>query len=187
MIYVRAQVGGVGMIADFFQNPESVRILGLLALFAAGALLVLGLTGRVVIYNDGGDLALSFGIVLIPLVALLYIAAGAPPDEAGQAARDAYYAQSWVRVAMIGSLVGAAACALGTAWVSIRENGPLLGVPVAALKIATAVLALFLIVFWFMSQDKKQKRSLVANLLFLGVLGWFMSLLVNGERVRARR
>lgn len=88
---------------------------------------------------------------------------------------------------MIGSLVVAAACALGTAWVSIRENGPLLGVPVAALKIATAVLALFLIVLWFMSQDKKQKQSLVANLLFLGVLGWFMSLLVNGDRVRARR
>lgn len=60
-----------------------MRILGLLALFVAGALLVLDLTGRVVIYNDGGDLALSFGIVLIPLVALLYIAAGAPPDEAG--------------------------------------------------------------------------------------------------------
>lgn len=174
-------------MADFFQNPESLRILGLLALFALAALLVLGLTGRVVIYNGGGDLALNFGIVLIPLVALLYVALGAPPDEAGQAARDAYYAQSWVSVAMIGSLVGAVACALATAWVSIRENGPFLGVPVAALKIATAVLALLLIVFWLASEDKKQKRSLSSNLLFLGALGWFMSLLVNGDRVRARR
>ena len=84
-----------------------------------------------------------------------YVAAGAPPDEAGQAAREAYYAQSWISVAMIGSLIGAAGCALGTAWVSIRENGPLLGAPVAALKISTAILALFLIVFWFVC-----KRSL---------------------------
>jgi hypothetical protein len=175
------------LLVDFFQNPETLNILGLLALISAGALLVLGLTGRVVIYNDGGDLALNFGIVLIPVAVLLYVSAGAPPDEAGQTARDAYYAQSWVGVSMIVSLIGAVACALVTAWVSIRENGPLLGVPVAALKISTAVLALFLIVFWFMSQDKKQKRSVMTNLLFLGALGWFMSLLVNGDRVRARR
>lgn len=175
------------MVADFFQNPETLNILGLLALISAGVLLVLGITGRVVVYNDGGDLALNFGIVLIPVAALLYVSAGAPPDEAGQMARDAYFAQSWVSVSLIGSLIGAAACALGTTWVSIRENGPLLGVPVAALKISTAVLALFLILFWFASQDKKQKRSLFSNLLFLGALGWFMSLLVNGDRVRARR
>lgn len=175
------------MLSDFFQNPESLNIIGLLVLISAGGLLVLGLTGRVIIYNDGGDLALNFGIVLIPVAALLYVAAGAPPDGAGQTARDAYYAQSWVSFSLIGSMIGAAACALGTAWISIRENGPLLGVPVAALKIATAVLALFLIVFWFASQDKKNKRSLFSNLLFLGTLGWFMSLLVNGERVRARR
>lgn len=175
------------MFADFFQNPESLNIIGLLALICAGVLLILGLTRRVVIYNDGGDLALNFGIVLIPVAALLYVASGAPPDEAGQTARDAYYAQSWVSASMFGSLIGAAACALGTAWVSIRENGPLLGIPVAALKISTAVLALFLIVFWFASQDKKQKRSLFSTFLFLGALGWFMSLLVNGDRVRARR
>ena len=172
---------------EFFQNPESLNILGLLALIAAGVLLVLGLKGRVVIYNNGGDLALNFGIVLIPLVALLCISASAPPDEAGRAARDAYYAQSWISGAMIGSLIGAVACAFGTTWVSIRENGPLLGVPVAALKIATAEIALFLVVFWLISQDKKKKRSLAANLLFLGVLGWFMSLLVNGDRVRSGR
>jgi hypothetical protein len=175
------------MIADLFQNPDNLNILGLLALISAGALLVLGLTGRVVIYNDGGDLALNFGIVLIPLVAILYIAALAPPDEAGQTARNAYYAQIWVSISMIGSLIGAAACALKTAYVSIRENGPLLGIPVAALKISTAILALFLIAFWFVSKDKKQKRGLLSNLLFLGALGWFMSLLVNGDRVRARR
>ena len=46
---------------------------------------------------------------------------------------------------------------------------------------------LFLIVLWFASQDKKHKRSLFSNLLFLGALGWFMSLLVNGDRVRGRR
>jgi hypothetical protein len=67
------------MVADFFQNPESLNIIGLLALISAGVLLILGLTGRVVIYNDGGDLALNFGIVLIPVAALLYVAAGAPP------------------------------------------------------------------------------------------------------------
>jgi len=142
---------------EFFQSPESLNILGLLALIAAGVLLVLGLTGSVVIYNDGGDLALNFGIVLIPLAALLYISAGAPPDEAGRAAQDAYHAQSWISVAMIGSLIGAVACALGTTWVSIRENGALLGVPVAALKIATAGIALFLIAFWLISQEKKRK------------------------------
>lgn len=175
------------MISDFFQNPESLNILVLLALISVGVLLVLGLTGRVVIYNDGDDLALNFGIVLIPLATLVYIALGAPSEQADQVAREAYYNMSWVRVATIGSLIGAGTCAFGTAWVSIRENGVLLGVPVAALKITTAILALVLIVFWFTSQEKKQKRSLMANLMFLGAMGWFISLLVNGDRVRAGR
>lgn len=175
------------MFAELFQSPESLNLLGFLVLVAAAVLLALGLTGRVVVYNDGADLALNFGIVLIPLAALLYVEMGAPPDEVGQAAARAYYSQSWVTLVFALSLAGSLACALGTAWISIRENGLLLGAAVAVLKIAVAVLTLALIAFWFMGQGGKQKRSLAANLLFMGATAWLLSLLVNGDKVRDRR
>lgn len=174
------------MFAELFQSPESLNLLGFLVLMAAAVLLALGLTGRVVVYNDGADLALNFGIVLIPLAALLYVEMGAPPDEVGQAAARAYYSQSWVTLVFALSLAGSLACALGTAWISIRENGLLLGAAVAVLKIAVAVLTLALIAFWFMGQGGKQKRSLAANLLFMGATAWLLSLLVNGDKVRDR-
>lgn len=172
---------------DFFLNADNMPLIGLLVLFGAGFLLVLGLTNRVIVYNDGGDLALNFGIALIPVVTLMYIGIGAPPDDAGQLAKERYYSQDWIYVAMIGALICSATCALATTWISIRENGIILGGAVAALKILTAVIALLLVMFWFLSQDKKRKRSLWTNVLFFGVIGWFLSLLVNGDRVRTKR
>ena len=175
------------MSFDFFLNADNIPIIGLIALLSYGFLLVLGLTNRVIVYNDGGDLALNFGIILIPLVSLMYVGIGAPPDDAGQLAKETYYSQNWIHVAFLGSMICSAFCVLGTTWISIRENGIILGAAVAALKILTAVFASLLIVFWFFSQDKKRKRSLWTNVLYFSVIGWFLSLLVNGDRVRTKR
>jgi hypothetical protein len=61
-----------GMIAEFFQNPEIPRILGLFALVSALILIAFGVSGRVIIYNNAVDLALNFGIFLIPLATIFF-------------------------------------------------------------------------------------------------------------------
>lgn len=175
------------MSFGFLFNADNMPIIGLVAVLGAGFLLALGLTNRVIVYNDGSDLALNFGIVLIPAVTLLYIDIGAPPEEAGRLARETYYSKNWIQVASLGALICSALCIIGTTWISIRENGILLGAAVTALKISTTFIASLLIVMWLLSQDKKRKRSLWTNVLFFGIIGWFLSLLVNGDRVRAKR
>lgn len=174
-------------MVDFFSNPENFRLIGLIVLISSVILLGLGMTGRVVIYNDGYDLALNFGIILIPLAAFLYVSMGAPPKEAGEAARISYYAQTWIDIAYIGSIIASAICFLLTTKISIRENGYTLGILIAILKTAIATIVFILLFLWFFSQEKKHKRPILSTILFLGILGGVMTHLINGEKVRARR
>ena len=81
-------------LQDLFSNPEIFRVLGFLALVSLGVLFVLGLTDRVVVFNDGLDLGYCLGIFLVPVAAFFYLEAGAPHGDYAEAARNSYYAST---------------------------------------------------------------------------------------------
>ncbi|MDA9789669.1 LysM peptidoglycan-binding domain-containing protein [Amylibacter sp.] len=194
---------------SLLQDENSSQLIVLLVLVSFGIVFILAVTGHLIIYNDGGDLALNLGITLIPLAVFVYIASGAPSEDQGQAAIDFYNDQSWVLVARIGSIAACVGCALGTTWISIRENGFLWGLLVALIKIFLSIFAVFFVILWISvilyegetdpnysgqtqyerdrdkpKRDRERRRKRV--IIFVLLAGLIYAL-VNGNRVRNRR
>ena len=98
------------------------------------AVLLAGMTNRVVIFADGIDLTCTLSIFVVPAIAF-FIASTLVPE--GQELSDEPAA---VVVASIGGVLALIAC-VKTFVISIRHNGLVVGVIVGIFKVAAAVLA----------------------------------------------
>ena len=147
------------------------------------AVLVAGMTNRVVIFADGKDLTWTLSIFVVPAIALM-IAATLVPE--GQEFLDEPLA---VVVTSIGGVLALIACAM-TFVISIRHNGLVVGIIIGIFKVMAAVLAAVCALGLLGQIFEKKGGSTASRLLALAVFGillWLINKLINGDEVHARR
>ena len=147
------------------------------------AVLLAGMTNRVVIFADGKDLNWTLSIFVVPAIAFM-IAATLVPE--GQEFSDEPVA---VVVTSIGGVLALIACVM-TFVISIRHNGLVVGVIIGIFKVAAAVLAAVCALGLLGQIFEKKGGSTASRLLALAVFGillWLITRLINGDEVHARR
>ena len=149
-------------------------------------LLVMGLTNKVVVFANHGDLWSTLIIFIAPIVAFFIALTLDSTPEGAQV--NLFDETVEIMVWSIGGIV--AGCGiLATFALSIKHNGLILGIIVAVFKIvASLVCALCLL--GGLSSIFSKSNSLSAKLMafvLLGFLMWILRKLINGEAVMARR
>ena len=147
------------------------------------ALLVAGMTNRVVVFADGKDLSWTVCIFLIPITAF-FIAATLVPE--GQEVFDDLPS---LIVIGIGGVLGLISCVMVFVS-SIKHNGLFVGVIVGIFKVMAAVLAAICAIGLVGKIFNKETGSFAHRMLavvIFGVLLWMMSKLINGDEVYERR
>ena len=147
------------------------------------ALLLLGMTNRVVVFADGIDLLWTVCIFLTPIIAF-FIAATLVPE--GQEVFDDSLSSI---VVGIGGVLGLISCVMAFV-LSIKHNGLFVGVIVGIFKVMAAVLAAVCALGLLGKIFEKKGGSTASRLLALAVFGillWLITRLINGDEVHARR
>jgi hypothetical protein len=158
-----------------------------LALWGIGgsfvALLLLGLTNRVVVFADGKDLLWTVCIFLIPIIAF-FIAATLAPE--GQEVFDDSLSSI---VVGIGGVLGLISCVMAFV-ISIKHNGLFVGAIVGIFKVMAAVLAAVCALGLLGKMFSKDTGSFAARMFAFAVFGillWIVTELINGDDVYKRR
>jgi hypothetical protein len=171
------QLNYFSFLKDNILNNE-ILIFSLLIIFLI--LIALGLSNKIIIFNDGLDFYQTLGIVIIPLLSYIYVQLIIQNNsenfiaESNNKANIIYFVSFCISMIFI----------LITIYTSVSHNGIILGLLVSFLKIIISSLLLVLI-FSLINQNKK-KRPLYQTVFLLGVLGWITSKLINGEKVRKK-
>lgn len=140
-------------------------------------LLIMGMSNRVVIFEDYSDVSITAGIFVTGVVGISLVQQ-VPVDH-------------WLRyVYGITTVLVMSFLSLMTVRIAIRSNASVpLGLFVGIFKILMAVLAIFLLIGsisrLFGNNSSSSQR--IAGFAMAGLVFGLFSLLVNGSRVRARR
>ncbi len=146
------------------------------------ALLVAGMTNRVVIFANGVDLMWTVSIFLAPVIGFA-IAAFLVPE--GREFEDETAA---VVVAGIGGVVGLFACLMAFI-LAIKHNGLFIGIIIGIFKVVAALLAAVCAIGLLgklFDQGSSVASKVLAAAVF-GILLWMIQKLINGDKVYARR
>ena len=182
------EVADQGSTTKSGRDPISDTVL--YAFVAAASLLIimvingvrLGLTDKMIFYDTGWDLLGTLLIWILPvLLSFPVLLINVPPE--GQGGAHVGEAHGWLFV--IPFVIGLGML-VWTFIKSLRQNGLSFG----SLCVATSKIALSWLVFFYWGQANSQKttwRARANALIFLSLLAWLMSCLVNGARVRQER
>lgn len=162
--------------------PEQLQtLLGWGALFASAAILIAGMTNRIVVFYDTAD----FMWTLSPFLSILAggIVAGTLVPKSGELTTTVILVWSIaIVVALYGTYMIFAA--------SIRHNGLALGIVIGCFKVLSsvfaAVVSLGALSKAFGNSDMSFGKRLLALAVF-GLMAWIMTRLINGKAVYARR
>lgn len=166
------------------QEIKAIFLLGGLGFLA---ILLLGMTNRVVIFKDVVDFGWSVALMVLPVVTIMiafFIApADAPPGY------NVFWSDGYGKVIMI---VGSGATLFAMQKVfsySVTANGTGLGVVVFLFKVIASVIFTFLVLGMLNRKEEGDRSSSGGFFAFVtGVLlGWFLRKLINGPAVEARR
>jgi len=147
------------------------------------ALLVAGMTNRVVIFANGKDLMWTVSIFLAPVIGLV-IAGSLVPE--GREFQDETAA---VVVAGIGGVFALFACIM-TFILAIKHNGLFVGIILGIFKVVAALLAAVCAIGLIGKIFDQEGGSFVSRIFAVVVFGfllWVMRKLINGDEVYARR
>ncbi len=149
-------------------------------------LLVMGLTNRVVVFANHGDLWSTLIIFIAPIVAfVIALTLDSTPEGAEVNLLDETIE---IIVWSIGGIVAGFGI-LTTFVLSIKHNGLILGIIVAVFKVVASVVCA-LCLLGCLGTIFGKSNSLSAKLMgfvLLGFLMWILRKLINGEAVMARR
>ena len=173
------QISTTGVLMEFIeQNFELVAILfggSFLALFIAAA------TNKVTVFKDYGDLWLTLGLIIWPLLGFLVLAF----LEAGED-QDFFMGTTAAMVTTIGSACLALYSLVKTFLNSISANGMVLGIIVGIFKVLSSIIIIFSIV-GYINRITDNNKSLGSTLIFITIFTfifkWILDVLVNGHKV----
>jgi len=147
------------------------------------ALLVAGMTNRVVIFADGIDLMWTVLVFGAPVIGFM-IGTTLVPEG-----REFENETAAVVVAGIGGLVGLGGCVM-TFISSIKHNGLFLGTVIGIFKVMAALLAAVCVIGLlgkiFGKDAGSFSKRMMAAVVF-GILLWMIQKLINGDEVYIRR
>lgn len=167
--------GAAGMGSDNIAVFCYVAI-GLACVAVAG----LGLANRIVIYRDWSDLAWSCAPVVFAGAGVLLGAMVGSQHQHGDAS------PAGVAVLVVAGL-GIGTALIVSLTIAVRCNGIAVGLVVFVFKTAVALLISLLVLPQILGRRDAQGRSLPPNWLLLAAVAGAACLLVNGDRVAARR
>ena len=157
-------------------------------------LFIMGISNKVVIFDNLGDFFFSCGPVYLAFtVIIIFDSLTIPPLEAPIESLDTIikiitYDTSTI-VTSISGVLAILGCLVISLRSSIRNNGVLLGTLVFVFKFLSSVLLSLLIIAKFkeLINEKSTFATRFAAVVLLGVFSWMMNALVNGEKVRLKR
>jgi hypothetical protein len=164
------------------------QILRLWMVLGVGSLVLLfvgALTNKVTIYRDYSDVGWTLSLILSPIIGyfILALIAGDNMDP-GVFATEVLAGQIILGITVI--VIGWST--LLTYLMSIQDNGLILGLFIGTAKVLIAIVIAFcaigLVNYLFKDKNRKLGHIAIFFMLF-GILGWFIKVLINGERTGA--
>ncbi|MDE2812704.1 MAG: hypothetical protein OXM01_06760 [Gemmatimonadota bacterium] len=168
--------------------PQEIKALLLLGGAAFVIVLFLGMTKRVVIFQDIADFGWSVALAVVPSLTFIVAAIMAPADA--PPGHNALWSDGYGKtITLLGSLtftfVGVKVLTY-----SVASNGRFLGAVVFLFKVAASIIFLALVVGFFF-RDKKEGSSDIGELagksIGVAIFGWFLKRLINGAQVEEHR
>jgi len=156
-------------------------------------LFVLGCGSRVVVFADSSDVLMAACIFLAPVVTVIatgLLAWMLSPDTSRSYATvfEAVKDNPAPAFVLAAGLLWWAWAIIGTLVSSIRYNGIVIGLAVSILKLG-ALVSLFIVWLGVLHNydEEYNHNHTVAKVFLIGLIIWFASKMVNGDRVLTRR
>ena len=173
--------------SDGMSEEQVFKAWAMGALIAFSILFVLGMTNRVVIFQDGADLGWSLMTLITPLVTVTALTVmmpeNAPPDYN-------LWTQTYGKVIIIIGVLVTLFSVVRMFVISIGSNGLALGLIIGAFKLVASIITVFCILGFIgrITSDERRGYGAWVLLIFLmGVFVWVLKKLINGDEVAARR
>jgi hypothetical protein len=168
-------------------EDQKLKAWGIGALIAFLILLVLGMTNRVVIFQDGADFGWSLMTLITPLATFMILGMmapeNAPPDYD-------HWAETYGKVVIIvGGLVTLFSVVRMFVY-SIASNGLLLGLVIGVFKLVASMISIVFAIGFInkLFDDDRKSYGAWALLMLVGAaFVWVLTKLINGDDVEARR
>ena len=160
------------------------QILRTWMMLGGGSLVLLfvgALTNKVTVYRDYNDLGWSLSLIFTPIIGFILIAfIGGDGVDPWAFATEVLVGQVVLGVSVF--VMGLSI--LKTYLLSMQDNGVVLGVTIGTAKVVISVIisvcAIGLIGYLF--RDKRKLGHVAIFFMLLGIFGWFVNVLVNGEK-----
>ena len=153
-----------------------------------GASLVLlfvgALTNKVTVYRDYGDVGWSLSLIFSPVIgAFILIFIAGDDTDAWLFATETTAGQAILAI----TALAMGWSTLQTYLMSIRDNGLILGlfIGTATLLIAVVIALCAIGLVNYLFKDQRKLGHVAIFFMLFGILGWFVNVLVNGERTGA--
>lgn len=172
-----------------FLDPHAIKFILAFSLISFLVIFAMGLSKKVVIYNDYGDFFCTIGFIVSPLLFVILIQIFLP--EAKGTNWEFVWNNSLGKAIIITVALFAATALFYNFKNSIESNGYIVGVIVGVFKIIAGLFAsLFFLGFLGRANDKSKsndRMSVLLLMLLFGLLGLVLKNLINGEAVLKNR
>ena len=163
-------------------------------LVCALILTTLGVTNRIVIFQDWADFFFSCGPVYLAVATFVVFETlnvpltNGPLNSFDDIEKIIFHDLSTMIVTLV-AVVAILICALASLKAAFSANGLFLGLIVFLFKFASSVLLSFLVIAKFkdLIDEKSTFATRFAAMVLLGLFSWLINALVNGERVEQRK
>ena len=169
-------------------TEENIKLF--LILFGAGfiTIFIMALTNKVVIFKDGGDLMITVGLILAPIIGLsclLFLAPSEPPPGYNQFSGSG--AAIFVSAITVLTFIF---CLVKTFTNSIASNGLAMGITIAIFRIISSFIIIFALLGFInrlTENNKSLGNAIIFIIIFTAIFGWVLKVLINGEKVARKR
>ncbi|SVD46861.1 uncharacterized protein METZ01_LOCUS399715 [marine metagenome] len=169
-------------------TEENIKLFFIL--FGAGfiTIFIMALTNKVVVFEDGGDLMITLGIIIAPIIGFLCLAflePSAPPPD--------YNMLSGSTAAIFVSAITVLTfifCFVKTFTNSIASNGLAMGITIAIFRIISSFIIIFALLGFInrlTENNKSLGNAIIFIIIFTAIFGWVLKVLINGEKVARKR
>ena len=172
-------------------NPQI--LLAWLGLAVFVIIFIMGISNKVIIFDDLTDFFISCGPVYLTITGFIIFSSLDVPPLNGtlDSITDVIDIVSYDQSTLITSLtlgIAILACLFLSLKASIRNNGLLVGFVIFLFKFSSSTILSFLVIAKFkdLLSQKSTFATRFAATVFLGIFAWLINALVNGDEVRAR-